>query len=216
MHHHHRLASFAAVLSALALLAVLTSCSSSPDTSATDLDPATTGVPTTVAAADVAAAPSSGCSAAAIAPGDTQLDLAAGTEAAWYLRHVPPSYSPTDPMPLVLDLHGYSEGAKIHVLQTQLTAFGDIHGFITVTPQIERSPARWDTTLGNSDLAFLGSVLDQAEATLCIDQNRVFVTGLSNGAFMTSPASSPTASPPPHRWPASATSTAATRPARCR
>ena len=187
MHHRRHTASVVVVmLTALALLAAITSCSSSADTSAAGGDPATTGTPTTVAAADVPAAPSSGCSAAAVAPGDTQLDLAAGTEAAWYLRHVPTSYSPTVPMPLVLDLHGYSEGAKIHVLQTQLGAFGDTHGFITLTPQVERTPARWDTTLGNSDMAFLGSVLDQAEATLCIDQNRVFVTGLSNGAFMTS------------------------------
>jgi len=187
MHHRRHTASVvAATLMILGLLAAITGCSSSSDTSAAAGDPGTTGTPTTVAAADVAAAPSSGCSAAAVAPGDTQLDLAAGTEAAWYLRHVPTSYSATTPMPLVLDLHGYSEGAKIHVLQTQLSEFGDTHGFITVTPQIERSPARWDTTLGNADLAFLGSVLDQAEATLCIDQNRVFVTGLSNGAFMTS------------------------------
>ena len=184
MHQRRHTASVvAATLTALALAVVITGCSSSATAGG---DPGTTGMPTTVAAADVAAAPSSGCSAAPVAPGDSRVDLAAGTEAAWYLRHVPTSYSASTPMPLVLDLHGYSEGAKIHVLQTQLTVFGDTHGFITVTPQIERNPARWDTTLNNSDLAFLGSVLDQAEATLCIDQNRVFVTGLSNGAFMTS------------------------------
>ena len=184
MHQRRHAASVVATtLTAVALLAVITGCSSDATAGG---DPGTTGTPTTVAAAEVSAAPSSGCSSAPVAPGDTQVDLAAGTEAAWYLRHVPTSYSATAPMPLVLDLHGYSEGAKIHVLQTQLTVFGDSHGFITVTPQIERAPARWDTTLNNSDLAFLGSVLDQAEATLCIDQNRVFVTGLSNGAFMTS------------------------------
>jgi polyhydroxybutyrate depolymerase len=187
MHHRRSAASIvAATFTTLVLLAGLAGCSSSSGNAASAGGPGTTATPTTIAAADVPAAPSSGCSATAVAPGDTQINLAAGTDAAWYLRHVPTAYSATTPMPLVLDFHGYSEGAKIHILQTELTAFGDTHGFITVTPQIERNPARWDTTLGDADLTFLGSVVDQAESTLCVDQNRVYVTGLSNGAFMTS------------------------------
>ena len=45
---------------------------------------------------------------------------------------------------------------------------------------------RWDTEKGSKDLAFLGDVLDAAESDLCVDTNRIYVTGLSNGAFMTS------------------------------
>jgi polyhydroxybutyrate depolymerase len=67
-----------------------------------------------------------------------------------------------------------------------LSAFGDEHGFITLTPQGRGRVPLWDTTLGGQDLAFVGDLLDEAEHTLCLDTNRIYVTGLSNGAFMTS------------------------------
>jgi len=85
-----------------------------------------------------------------------------------------------------MDLHGYSEGADVHKQMSGLGAFGDAHGFVTVIPQGQGPVARWDTTLGSTDLKFLGQVLDATEHQLCIDTNRVYVTGLSNGAFMTS------------------------------
>jgi polyhydroxybutyrate depolymerase len=44
----------------------------------------------------------------------------------------------------------------------------------------------WDTTLGGPDLAFIGALLDTVETSVCIDEARVFVAGLSNGAMMTS------------------------------
>ncbi len=89
-------------------------------------------------------------------------------------------------MPLVLDLHGWSESASIHTLVSGLGAFGDSHGFITLTPQVDGPVPHWSTDLNGKDVAFIGSLLDTAERTLCIDQARVFVTGYSDGAIMTS------------------------------
>jgi polyhydroxybutyrate depolymerase len=89
-------------------------------------------------------------------------------------------------MPLILDLHGYSETAAIHVSISGLGAYGDSHGFITLTPETDAGVPHWSTDLKGSDVAFIGGLLDTAEQTLCIDQARVFVTGYSNGAFMTS------------------------------
>jgi polyhydroxybutyrate depolymerase len=90
------------------------------------------------------------------------------------------------PMPLVIDLHGYSEGAEIHELMSAIGPFGDEAGFVTVTPQGDGVVPRWDTTPGSPDVEFIVDVLDHVGDTLCIDTARVFVTGLSNGAFMTS------------------------------
>jgi polyhydroxybutyrate depolymerase len=134
----------------------------------------------------VAARPSAGCSAAAARPGQVTLPFAAAGDTGTYIRHVPPSYDGRQPLPLVLDLHGYSEAASIHVLISALGPYGDAHHFITLTPQANGPVPLWDTDLKGKDVAFLGALLDRAEQTLCIDEARVFVTGYSNGAFMTS------------------------------
>jgi polyhydroxybutyrate depolymerase len=134
----------------------------------------------------VAAQPSSGCSAAAVPPGETKVTLTSGGADRWFFQHVPPQESATTPLPLIIDLHGYSEGAQVHTAMTGLGTYGDSHGFITVTPQGAGPVAMWDTTIGGTDLAFIGDLMDHEEQTLCVDERRVFTTGLSNGAFMTS------------------------------
>jgi polyhydroxybutyrate depolymerase len=103
-----------------------------------------------------------------------------------YIRHVPATYRNGHPLPLVLDLHGYSETAAIQASVSGLGAYGEAHGFITLTPQTTGAVPLWNTALKGKDVAFLGALLDAAEQSLCIDQARVFVTGYSDGAFMTS------------------------------
>jgi polyhydroxybutyrate depolymerase len=71
-------------------------------------------------------------------------------------------------------------------MMTALEAEGEAVGFVTVTPAITRTVPRWDTALAGNDMAFIAGLLDQVEQTLCIDTARVYVSGLSNGAFMAS------------------------------
>jgi len=92
----------------------------------------------------------------------------------------------TEPLPLVLDLHGYSEPATVHRLQSGLATYGDAAGFVTAIPEIVRPVPLWESTVGSPDVQFIDELLDQLEATVCVDTNRVYVAGLSNGAFMTS------------------------------
>ncbi len=136
----------------------------------------------------VAAKPSPGCRASTpVAPGETRVNTTSQGAARWYIRHVPPSYDPHVPMPVVLDLHGYEEGAVVHTKMSGLGPYGDAHGFVTITPQGSGTAvALWNTDLHGADVAFIGNLLDEVDRTLCVDDNRVFVTGLSNGAFMTS------------------------------
>lgn len=142
---------------------------------------------TASSATDVGAKKSTGCRSAAEAPpGEEKVTLTSGGAERWYFRHVPPAYDASKPVPVVLDLHGYSEGAVVHTQMSGLGPFGDTHGFVTITPQGQGPVARWDTALGSTDLTFVGDLLDHVESTLCVDTSRVFVTGLSNGAFMTS------------------------------
>lgn len=131
-------------------------------------------------------APSPGCDAPALAPGEENVTTSSGGVPRSYFRHVPPDYDGTEPIPVVLDLHGYSEGAEVHKLHSKLGELGDTEGFVTITPQGLGPVARWDTGLDSPDVQFIGDLLDEIEQTLCVDERRVFVTGLSNGAFMTS------------------------------
>jgi polyhydroxybutyrate depolymerase len=168
----------AGVLAALVLLAA---CSDDGDESSGD---------TTTTTVDLAATeprPSPGCgSAADLAAGEERVTMESGGQERWYIRHVPPAHDGGRPVPLVVDLHGYSEGAEIHVAQTRLGPYGDEEGFLTVSPQGQGEVARWDTEEGSADLAFIGDLLDHVEETACVDEARIFVTGLSHGAMMTS------------------------------
>lgn len=161
---------------------VAASCSSGSDDTSAKTTPTSTGPAT------VAAKPSSGCRAATpVTAGEVKVDTTSGGTARWYFRHVPPGYTDTKPIPVVLDLHGYAEGAEVHVKMSALGPYGDAHGFATITPQGSGDKvALWNTDLDSADVAFMGDLLDEVEQTMCVDTNRVYVTGLSNGAFMTS------------------------------
>lgn len=129
---------------------------------------------------------SKGCTApAAVAPGESEIHLDAGGADRWYLRHVPTGYTGAA-MPLVIDIHGYAEGATFHSQVSGLGAYGDSHGFITITPNGQGTPVHWDANIGSGDVNLIGTILDQAESQLCVDTNRVYVAGFSNGAFMSS------------------------------
>lgn len=143
----------------------------------------------------VRARPSAGCAAPPLKgalPNDTKVDVAVPGQSGeyasrWYFQHLPQQAALGRPLPLVVDLHGYSEGAQVHLAMSGLSKFGDTEGFITVTPQGQGVVPRWDTALGSSpDIAFLEVMLDQVAAQQCIDLARIYVAGLSNGAFMTS------------------------------
>ncbi len=170
----------------------LAGCSSSGGGSAAkpatspSISPSASSSPST-APTEVVSRPSAGCRATAIAPvGQSTLKLAAGGTQGTYIRHLPTGYDGRKPLPLVIDLHGYSEAASIHVAISGLGAYGDTHHFITVTPQTDGPVPHWSTTLDGADVAFIGGLMDTAERSLCVDQARIFATGYSNGAFMTS------------------------------
>jgi polyhydroxybutyrate depolymerase len=160
---------------------VLAACSGDDDSSSGTS-------PSSASPATEEARPAAGCQAAtAIAPGEEKVTTTSGGAERWYYRHVPPGYDGTRATPVVLDLHGYSEGAQVHTLMSNLGPFGDEQNFITITPQGTAEPIpRWDVGFDSKDYAYIGDLLDEIDETLCVDTRRVYVTGLSNGAFFTS------------------------------
>jgi polyhydroxybutyrate depolymerase len=105
-----------------------------------------------------------------------------------YLLTVPTAHDGDEPLPLVVDFHGYGEGAQIHTSMSEMAPIAEREGFVVVYPQGRGSPAFWQVNIAgpNPDLDFTDVLLDEVEADLCLDLTRVYVEGLSNGAFMTS------------------------------
>jgi polyhydroxybutyrate depolymerase len=177
-----------------ALVLLVSACSSSGSKSASQSDSsssvaalAQSTTTTEVAPADVPAVPSKGCTGATpVAAGEVTMPFTAAGVDGSVIQHVPPAHDGTTPLPLVLDLHGYSEPASIEVLLSALGPYGDAHGFVTLTPETAHTVPMWSTALDSPDMKWLTALLDDTEARLCIDTARVFTTGLSNGAMMTS------------------------------
>jgi len=160
----------------LLALALLTAVAASP------LVPS--GAP--AGAATVSTAPSPGCHATTTAVSSTApVPFSAAGDSGSYLVEGT-AHPSTHPLPLVVDLHGYSETAGIQAVITQLGAYGTTNGFVTVTPQVDESVQHWITTPGSADQKFLITLIRHVLATACVDTHRVFVAGYSNGAFMAS------------------------------
>jgi polyhydroxybutyrate depolymerase len=131
----------------------------------------------------VPADPSAGCgSASPVAAGAEALTLDGRT----YVREVPPAHDGTTPLPVVVNLHGFAGNALAQADYTALGATGAAEGFVTLTPQGRGDPAAWDALPGSADVAFVGRLLDRAEEDLCLDRNRAYAAGLSNGAMLAS------------------------------
>ena len=104
--------------------------------------------------------------------------------------HVPPSYDPRKPMPVVLVYHGASMNAKSMVYLTNLNETADKEGFIAVYPN---GTGIGDFLVWNAggqtlnvadDVAFTNKLLDDLESVFRVDKKRVYACGMSNGGMM--------------------------------
>ena len=150
---------------------------------------------TTVPAALVRTAPSVGCSAPATTvpvttpvAGRTKVLSARPDGGRWAYLGVPSQADGQRPLPLVVDLHGYSEGADVHLQFSKMEDLGRAKGFLVLTPNGSGDVPFWNSfgRPAPDDVAYLTGLVDQVAASQCVDLNRVFVDGMSNGAFMTS------------------------------
>jgi len=93
-----------------------------------------------------------------------------------------------EPLPLVVDLHGVLEGPEVHAEHTALGELGRREGFVTVVPRGRGDPVSWDVGHGddNDDVDYVEAVIERVSARRCIDESRIYATGLSNGAMLVS------------------------------
>jgi polyhydroxybutyrate depolymerase len=109
--------------------------------------------------------------------------------------HVPASYEPATPAPLVIALHGYTSNAAELESYLRLTAESDRKGFVYAYPDgstDQRGARYWDATDACCDFygsnpdnsRFLSDLITKIEDSYRIDRARVYLIGHSNGAFM--------------------------------
>ncbi len=100
---------------------------------------------------------------------------------------------PADPtrrlLPLILNFHGYGSDAVEQAIYSQLEQAGPAHGFVVATPQGTGTPAFWNIfpkLAQPDDVGLTRALIRHLEAKTCVDPRRVYATGISNGAGLSS------------------------------
>ena len=137
-------------------------------------------------AATMPAAPSAGCGTEQ-KPGNDEKTIATADGERSYRINIPRDYDVSTPLPLVLGFHGNgSDGAEFQ----NYTGLPTLPA-LTVFPDGDLNDGKrsWQGApyaSGADDVAFVSDLLDSIESEHCVDLNRVYATGKSNGGGMVS------------------------------
>jgi polyhydroxybutyrate depolymerase len=108
-----------------------------------------------------------------------------------YVLHVPETYDPSVPAPLIVSLHGFAEWPAHQMEISRWNDLADRNGFLVVYPAGTGFPLRWNagnganvSPLTNQDVAFINDLIDTIETRYNVDPSRIFANGLSNGGGM--------------------------------
>src|SRR5262249_34265003 len=130
---------------------------------------------------------STSCPGGGWTPGDQRITLMHDGVAREYEVHVPPGYTGTPRVPLVMTIHAAHHSIALVKGWSQMNPVADANGFIVVYPQ---GLDCWNSggilpgcTAADDDVGFLTSVVTDIESHACIDPKRVYATGISNGAM---------------------------------
>lgn len=124
----------------------------------------------------------------AAAPGVTEQQLTSGGRERSFRLFVPPGYDGRTPMPLVLDLHGSGGSSAGQAGTSRFEALAAREGFLVATLQADEN-RRWNVPVTDDradDVLYVSDVIDHVSARACADPARVYATGFSGGARMSS------------------------------
>jgi len=132
--------------------------------------------------------PSSACNTESALPlGLSERHLVSGGVDRRFLVYLPGGYDRKSPLPVVFNFHGSGGSPEGQLETSQLTALADAERFAIVAPasvgprwNIPPDPAKPD------DVRFTADTLDALNGLLCVDPARVYATGFSGGARMSS------------------------------
>jgi polyhydroxybutyrate depolymerase len=148
-------------------------------------------------------AASAACGSEQLAAGRQSIEVLSSGHSRSVLLFVPTAVSAAHSLPLVIDLHGSGGNGEGQARSSQLGGLGEAQGFVVANPSggvfFPTAPDRhyWNIpgvplAVGPTpadapdDVQFIGDMIGQIAAKTCIDPRRIFVTGMSGGARMTS------------------------------
>lgn len=113
-----------------------------------------------------------------------------------YVLTVPSSLPPGELVPLVIVLHGGGGSARVAMQQTGFDVKAEEEGFIAAFPEGTGVPPplyTWNADhccglamrRGVDDIGFIAALIDTLVERYPVDPDRVYVTGMSNGAVLT-------------------------------
>jgi polyhydroxybutyrate depolymerase len=134
------------------------------------------------------AAPAPSCGIAA-ATGVTEQSLTSGGQPRTFRLFVPPGYDGRTPLALVLDMHGSGGTSGGQAANSRFEELAVTEGFAVATLQAGAAGNRWNvpvTAERPDDVQYVGEVIDHVAARVCTDPTRIYATGFSGGARMSS------------------------------
>ncbi len=127
---------------------------------------------------------------------DQVLPLGDGEEDRFYFLHVPATYDCAAPAPLLVDFHGTAGPSRPEEAYQNPAAIGlaEAEGAIVVRPRSRSSEMggleifRWDQNPGDLDrnVTYAQNLVDAIRKLYNVDASRVYASGFSSGANMTS------------------------------
>jgi polyhydroxybutyrate depolymerase len=139
-------------------------------------------------AAVQATAARSACAIAAT-PGVGEQRLTSGGRERTYRLLVPPGYDGRTPLPLVLDMHGSGGTAAGQAATSRFEELAARERVLVATLQAGAASNRWNVPVTSDrpdDVQYVSDVIDDVAKRACTDERRVYATGFSGGARMSS------------------------------
>ena len=108
---------------------------------------------------------------------------------------LPSSYTQDEPVPLLLDLHGYGGEGLSHGMYTFMQSAADLRGMAYVAPnglQDSAGSRFWNASSACcnfgasqvSDVEYISDLIAEIASKVAIDTSRIYLFGHSNGHFM--------------------------------
>lgn len=131
-----------------------------------------------------------GCQSGTLDTNTTHVELEHDGVTRSYELHVPPGYDGESPLPLVLNFHGFTSNGPDQQSFSNMNVTADSEGFVVAYPNgLDDS---WNAGIccgrsatGNvDDVGFARAIVEDIRGRGCIDEARVYATGMSNGGFL--------------------------------
>ena len=121
-------------------------------------------------------------------PGETTRTINVGGQRREYVLYVPRSYNNANKAPLLLDFHALMTSANYQISNSGTKQVADEEGFIVAYPQGINNAWNIGPCCTESravdDVGFARAVVEEVSAQACVDEQRVYATGYSNGGGM--------------------------------